>query len=129
MTGNGRPAEATVRTLDEPEATVPRLTPLERDLIGRVPAGQEIPLYGSPEFDATDDATLRAASAFRAAAAWRLYRSPDVVAADLRRQLAEEDEATWRRIRSVSADVCEARDWRAASLRPSFRELQERRAS
>lgn len=129
MTGNGRPAEAAVRTLDESEVSVPRLTPLERYLLSKVPAGQEIPLYGSPEFDACDDVTLRAASVIRAAAAWRDHCSPERIAADLRRQLADEDAATWARIRSTSADVCEARDWRAASLRPSFRELQERRAS
>lgn len=106
-----------------------QLTPLERQLLSKVPPGAEVPLYGSPEFDACDDVTIRAASVVRAAAAWRLHCSPEQVADDLLEQMAEQEREIQRRVREASWDVAGAADWVALAARPSFAELQRRRAS
>lgn len=104
------------------------LTPLARRLLGRVPAGQPIPAYGSPDWDALPDQDpRRAASIIRAAEAWRDHLSPERVAEDLRRQLADEDQAVRRRIRETSWDVAAAADWEQLSRTPTFAELCDRR--
>ena len=129
------------RSLTPPKSDAARLTlPVNSDdstgrwaaqIISEARAAGPLARYGTPAFHA-DVRTCPAralASVLVFAEAWRDHCSPERVAEDMRRQLADEDAATWQRIRSTSADVCEARDWRVASLRPSFRELQERRAS
>jgi hypothetical protein len=106
------------------------LTALARHLLARVPAGVVTPRYGSSEWDELPDQDpRRAASIVIAAEAWRDHCSPSRVAEDMRRQLAEEDTAAWRRIREASWDVSAARDWRALSQQATFAELQQRRAS
>lgn len=105
------------------------LTPLERALLAKVPPGATVPLYGSPEFDASDDVVVRAASVIRAAAAWRDHCSPAQVALDLLEELERQERELARRVREGSWDVAGQRDWVAAAGSPSFVELQQRRAS
>jgi len=106
------------------------LTPLARRILSRVPTGTTVPRYGSTEWDdLPDQDPCRAAAVMIAAEAWREHCSPAQVALDLCRQLAEENAAVWRRMRETSWDVSAADDWAAASRRPTYAELQERRAS
>lgn len=102
-----------------------RATPLERLLIDRVPSGQVIPRYGSLEFDALPEHDpRRAASIIAAARLQRLRHDPDVIAAELRVELAHDRQ----RLREASWDVAAARDWAADAQRPTFRELERRRS-
>jgi len=106
------------------------VTPLARHLLGRVPVGADIPSYGSWAWSVLPDQDpRRAASVIVAAECWRDHRSPQRVAADLRRQLAEEDAAVWRRIRETSWDVSAAADWDEQSRKLPYAELEARRAS
>ncbi len=85
----------------------------------------DLPLYGSPEWEAAPESVQRA-SAVRAAEAWRRESDPHVLAARLEVEL----EAGWR------AQEADYEGWRkvAAMVRhlavePTHAELVERRAS
>lgn len=96
-------------------------------------AGREtgpLPIYG----DATwwtyqAGQPQRLAAIIVAAEARRHDLHPEVIAEDLRQQLADEDEALWERVRSTSYDVSAAHDWVAESRRRTFAELQQRRSA
>lgn len=130
---DGRPRHRTGPNVDTTTAILeqePDITPLARHLLRRVPAGADIPSYGSWAWSILPDQDpRRAASVIVAAECWRDHRSPQRVAVDLRGQLAEEDAAVWRRIRETSWDVSAAADWGRASSRPTWAELESRRAS
>lgn len=104
------------------------LTPLARHLLSRVPAGVDVPRYGSTEWDELDEQDpRRAAAVITAAEAWRRHCSPEQVAEDLRQQLVDEEEAVWRRIRELSWDLSASGDWEAIARRPTYAELCDRR--
>lgn len=104
------------------------LTPLARSVLARVAAGLAVPTYGSADFDSlADQDPRRAAAVIIAAECWRDHCSPGRVAADLRRQLLEEEAAVWRRIRETSWDVSASTDWVAQSRRLTWDELCDRR--
>jgi len=130
---DGRPRHRTGPNVDTTTTPIVEqhsdITPLARHLLGRVPAGADIPSYGSWAWSVLPDQDpRRAASVIVAAECWRDHGSPQRVAVDLRRQLAEEDAAVWRRIRESSWDVSAAADWCAASSRRTWAELEARRA-
>jgi len=136
MPGNddGRPRHRTGPNVDMTTTPIveqePDITPLARHLLGRVPAGADIPSYGSWAWSVLPDQDpRRAASVIVAAECWRDHRSPQRVAVDLRLQLAEEDAAVWRRIRETSWDVSVAADWVALAASPTYAELRKRRAA
>jgi len=67
-----------------------------------------VPPYGSPKWDAlADDEPAKYAALVRGAEAWRQHCSPEQVAADLRRELADVDRQTHERLRATSNDVSE----------------------
>lgn len=100
------------------------LTPLERHLLDRVPAGQIVPAYDSPAFhDLPAQDPRRAASIITAARFWRLHHDPDVIAAELRFELAQDSLA----FRQASWDVSAAADWAAIARSPAYAELCDRR--
>jgi hypothetical protein len=67
----------------------------------------EIPIYGSPEWEALDSIDPRRfAAVVRAAECWRLDSEPDAV----RRRIAEDDLLAAVRIRLMSHDLSEI-DW------------------
>ena len=82
------------------------LTPLARQLIGRLPHGAQIPHYGSTTWNMLADQDPRRAAAIMVAAeAWRDHCSPERVAADLLAEMAERDDDIARRLRETSWDV------------------------
>jgi hypothetical protein len=69
------------------------------------------------------------ASLLRAALVQLRSKQADVIEADLRRDLAADDLLVLARVRLASYDVSDACDWQAASRRPTWAELERRRAS
>jgi hypothetical protein len=95
-----------------------------RRLLGLGRRHGEIPVYGSPEWEALPPADPRKfAAVVRAAECWRLDGEPDAV----RRRLADDDLLVRARVRLASYDVADATDWTDAAGRPSWAELQRRR--
>lgn len=82
----------------------------------------DIPIYGSPEWEALDTTDPRRfASVVRAAECWRLDGEPDAI----RDRLAENDLLTAVRIREVSHDLSEI-DWvRMLDVLAARREIGE----
>lgn len=96
-------------------------------LLNRAPADQ-IPLYGSPSFDALpDDDPRKVASCVRAAEAWRRDGQPDAIGQRLIEEIEHNDRYTAWRIRMMSNEMSAALDWVAESYKPSWAELQARR--
>lgn len=89
-------------------------------------AAGEIPLYGSPEWDALPDTDpRRVAAVARAAEAWRRGGEAEHLAVQLRMELAEDDLLFRMRLQLAERD---ARADYVASTAPSWAELQRRRA-
>jgi hypothetical protein len=87
-----------------------------------------LPLYRSPEFDALDpDDPRRWQSTVRAADAWFSEGQPDVIRERLLADIAFNDGFTAHRLRMVSNDLSAAQDWRAASHRRMWAELERLR--
>ena len=97
-------------------------------MIDRGRARGRLPLYGSADWAALrENDPRRVAAAVAAAEAWREYTSTERVAADLRRQLDDEDMAVLARLRQASWDVSASRDWVVEAARPTYDELRRRR--
>ncbi len=83
----------------------------------------ELPLYGSPEWEAAPEQVQRA-SAVRAAEAWRRDRDPHVIAARLDVELEagwreqERDYDGWRKVAAMVRQI---------AVEPTHAELVERR--
>ncbi len=87
--------------------------------------GQRPPAYGSPEWQALgDEHPGKHAAVLLAAECWRRYWAPDMTA--LRAEATERD--LRRRLREMSADLADARDWRRQATAPSYATLDARRA-
>lgn len=102
------------------------MIPWARRLIDK--AAGDIPIYGSPEWDALDDTDPRkVAACVRAAEAWRQDGEPDAIRAQVLDDLAQIERYFAYRMRQASKDLRDGHDWAAASRRVSWAELQRRR--
>jgi hypothetical protein len=87
-----------------------------------------LPAYGSTEWLALDPSDPRRLAALVVAAeCWQHAGRVEVMAEQLRDDLALTDQLVVERVRRTSWDVAGARDWHAASRRPTHAELVERR--
>ncbi|WP_053205856.1 hypothetical protein [Jiangella muralis] len=86
----------------------------------------ELPVYGSPDFEALPpDDPRRVASCVRAAECWRLDGTDDAIRARLAEEFETNDLLVRYRISEASRDVSADYEY---DNRPSWAELQRRRA-
>jgi hypothetical protein len=88
-----------------------------------------VPALGTPAWCALNDTDPRKVAAALTPALARLVETtPAAVALRLRHELAAENRAVVNRIKAASLDLSAAQDWTHAARRPSFAELERRRA-
>lgn len=88
-----------------------------------------VPALGTAAWVALADTDPRKLAAALAPAVARLLENtPAAVAMRLRRELLAEDRAVAERFKAASVALSTAQDWTRAARRPSFAELERRRA-
>jgi hypothetical protein len=88
-----------------------------------------VPVLGTAAWVALPDTDPRKLAAAIAPALARLIENtPAAVALRLRRELLAEDRAVANRLKAASLALSTAQDWVAAARRPTYAELERRRA-